>query len=586
MVARSGRGSTGWALGRAGWLAVITLATLAASPRSADAIRFGPDDSIEVRGRVYSQVTLSTEYSQEYTQPPIDPGNLKQWRNFYNPELELDFRKMTGWRSFFSDISARLAIWGFYDGIYDFGPERYRQNLNLTAKPGVDAAFYSEGHSVEQALDNTGRRRDGREFYGRRTRVNEAYLNLAKGPWFMRIGRQAISWGEADTIGLLDANNPFDVLLIPGVQIDLDEARIPLWTLRTTYELFSSAGPFSSGFLDAYWVPGWLDTETGYLNIQGVSPYSQPPPIQPPGIQVYDKLPRYELGNSRYGFKFQTVINRDYNWSTWFYRTFQQVPVPTLAGISTPNPDGIDRAMVTTIAHHGLTNVIGTAVSWYSETVNSIVRMEVELFNDEPAFLAYKAIGSVVENGFTKPGTYETANVLRGEFGLDHNFFVPMLNPAASFLGIFSVVWQANLTETGDKDFRTPIIKPSAIDRQLAGGATAGQIAPAYCDNPNAPGPKVCDFVDQDVFEAFVQATVRSDFAGGRLLPQLTTIATMRGALLFAPSLLYRFTDSFLFDIKYVNTHTFGTGNNGYTPGIGLLRDRDQFWFRATYQLN
>jgi hypothetical protein len=32
--------------------------------------------------------------------------------------------------------------------------------------------------------------------------------------------------------------------------------------------------------------------------------------------------------------------------------------------------------------------------------------------------------------------------------------------------------------------------------------------------------------------------------------------------------------------------HTFGSGNNGYTQGIGLLRDLDQVWFRATYQLN
>jgi hypothetical protein len=562
---------------------LAALAWLAAAPSTALAIRFGQNDAVEIRGRFYSQVTVATEVSQEYTQPTIDPGNLKQWRNFYNPELEVDFRKLTGWRGFFSDLSGRLAIWGFYDGIYDYGPERYRQNLGLTKNPGVDAAFYSEGYSIEQALDNTGRRRDGREFYGRRTRVNEAYLNFAKGPWFMRIGRQAISWGEADTIGLLDANNPFDVLLIPGVQIDLDEARIPLWTVRSTYELFSTLGPFSSGFLDAYWVPGWLDTETGYLNIQGVSPYSQPPPLQGPGIQVFQKLPEFKTSNSRYGFKFQSVINRDYNWSLWFYRTFQQTPVPTLVGISDVNPNGPGQ-YITTVTHQDLANVIGTALSWYSEALNSVVRTEVELFADELGFIPYNALGSVVNSGFTTRGKTNRMNMLRGEFGLDHNFFIPMLNPASSFLGIFSVVWQANLSETGSKDYYTPIIKPTAIDRQLAGGPTAGQMA--NCGSPNAPTPKGCDFVNQDVFEAFVQATVRSDFAGGRVLPQLTTIGTMRGALLFAPSLQYRFTDSFLFDVKYVNTHTFGSGNNGYTPGVGLLRDRDQFWFRATYQLN
>ncbi len=563
---------------------VAALTAFVALAHDAHAIRFGQNDAVELRGHFYTQYTVATEQSQEYTQPSIDPGNMKQWRNFYNPELEVDFRKLTGWRGGFLDqVTGRLTIWGFYDGIYDFGPERYEQNLDLTKHPGVDAAFYSEGYSVEQALDNTGRRRDGREFYGRRTRVNEAYLNLAKGPLFARIGRQAISWGEADTIGLLDANNPFDVLLVPGVQIDLDEARIPLWTLRTTYELYDVAGPFQSGFLDAYWVPGWLDTNVGYLNIQGVSPYSQPPPLQGPGIQVYDKLPRYETGNSRYGFKFQTVINRDYNWSIWFYRTFQQVPVPTIKGISAVNPNGPGQYVTTTL-NHGLANVIGTAMSWYSEALNSVVRTEIELFSDEVGFIPYKGVGAPVNSGFTQRGSYETANVLRGEFGLDHNFFIPELNPSASFLGIVSVVWTANLSETSDRDYYTPIIKPTAIDRQLAGGAQAGQIA--NCGSKDAPTPKGCDYVNQDPFEAFFQATVRSDFAGGRVQPGLTTIATVRGALLFAPSVLYRWSDSFLFDVKYVNTHTFGDGNNGYTPGVGLLRDRDQFWFRATYQLN
>ena len=584
MVARPGRRGTGGRLRRCGGMAVIALALLVSSPRIASAIRFGQNDAVELRGHFYTQYTVATEQSQEYTQPDINPGDMKQWRNFYNPELEVDFRKLTGWRGFFTDVSGRLAIWGFYDGIYDVGPERYAQNLDKTKNPGVDAAFYSEGHSTIAALNNNGRRRDGREFYGRRTRVNEAYLNLAKDKFFMRVGRQAISWGEADTIGLLDANNPFDVLLIPGIQYDLDEARIPLWTLRTTYELFSTMGPFSSGFLDAYWVPGWLDVNTGYLNIQGVSPYSQPPPLQGPTLQVYDKLPRYETGNSRYGFKFQTVIDRDYNWSLWFYRTFQQTPVPTLYGISKPGVNGGPGQYVTTITHHGLTNVIGTAMSWYSDTLNSIVRAEIELFNDEPNFIPYNAIGQVVNNGFTKPGKVDTANVMRGEFGLDHNFFIPELNPSSSFLGIASVVWTANLTESDSKNFYTPIIKPTAIERQLKGGAQAGQIA--NCGSKKAPSPKGCDYTNQDAFEAFFQTTVRSDFAGGRVQPQLTTVATVRGALMFAPSVLYRFTDSFLFDVKYINTHTFGSGNNGYTPGVGLLRDRDQFWFRATYQLN
>jgi hypothetical protein len=155
-------------------MAVVVLAMLASSPGIASAIRFGQNDSVELRGHFYTQYTVATEQSQEYTQPDINPGDMKQWRNFYNPELEVDFRKLTGWRSFLTDFSGRLAIWGFYDGIYDFGPERYAQNLDRTKNPGQPAPFgaalYSEGHSIAEALNNTGSRRDGREFYGRAVR--------------------------------------------------------------------------------------------------------------------------------------------------------------------------------------------------------------------------------------------------------------------------------------------------------------------------------------------------------------------------------------------------------------------------------
>lgn len=563
---------------------------------SALAFKFGPKNAIELRGKVYTQYTVATEESQEYTQPDINPGDMKQWRTFYNPELEVDFRSMIGAKGWLDEFEGRAAVWGFYDAIYDLGPERYAQNLGRTKQTkntlGNEAttAFYSWGHSVAAALQNRGQRRDGREFYGRRVRVNEAYVDVAKGPFFARIGKQAISWGEADTVGLLDANNPFDVLIQPGLQIDLDEARIPLWTIRSTYELFSTLGPLSSGFLEAYWVPGWLDVETGFLNIQGVSPYSQPPPLQGPAIQVYQLLPQYGLENSRWGVKFQGNINRDYNLSVWFYRAFNLVPIPVLAGISQEVSPGVP-GYVTSVTNQKLNNVWGAALSWYSDLLSSIVRTELELFQDEASFLADKAIGSVIASGFQTPGRFQGANVLRGELGVDYNFFLPLLNPSSSFLMVSSIVFEANLDETDNKDFRVPIIKPSAIERELAGGVTAGQNAGPSCDNKNTPPPDQpglsrCDFVNQDPIEAFMQATVRSDFMHGRLTPQLTTIGTFRGALTFAPSVVYRFNDNLLFDAKYINTHTFGSGDNGYTKGVGLNRDRDQLWFRATFQLN
>ena len=44
--------------------------------------------------------------------------------------------------------------------------------------------------------------------------------------------------------------------------------------------------------------------------------------------------------------------------------------------------------------------------------------------------------------------------------------------------------------------------------------------------------------------------------------------------------------DSFILSSRYINIHTFGSQNTGFNAGLGLARDRDEVWLRATYQLN
>ncbi len=597
MVSRIARGALA--------LTVVSSALLAARP--AAGLEFGPNDAFTLRGRFYTQFSIATEHSKKESNgtslnpagavPSRNGGDLIQHRNFMNPEFEVDFRRLAKpVKKWLDEFEGRVALWGFYDGIYDYGPERWRTVLSQYREHELQQV--SKGTQIRLGDDGTVEfpggvyERQARRIYGRRIRVNEAYVDLADGPWFLRIGRQAISWGEADTIGLLDANNPFDITIQPGLMMDLDEARIPLWTIRGTYELFDVIGPFSSAFLEAYWVPGWLDTTISPLLIQSASPFAQQPPASSgynspvPGqtLHLFQQLPEPSTANSRWGVKFQTVIDRDYNLQTWFYTTFPIQPVPVMYGLD-------KNGQITTALKNKLTNVIGGAVSWYSDTVNSIVRTEIELFNGEPGFLANKNLGQAVESGFQKTGHYNRINILRGEFGLDHNFFVPALNPTSSFLLIGSIVWFWNMDESTQNDYRAlGILKPSAIRREQEGGSPAGLFSGLYCDNPTDPSipesQRRCDFVNQDPVGGFGQVTIRSDFMHGRLTPQLTTIATHRGALTFSPSVVYRLTDSFLFDLKYVNTHTFGSLDNGYTIGPGLLRDRDEAWFRATYQIN
>ncbi len=582
---------------------MLLVAALIAS--DALAFQFGPEEAFDFRGKVYGQYTIATEDSQAYSNgTALDPagtprrvtGNMVQNRYFYAPEFEVNFKRLMRRmeaRKWFDELEGRVSVWGFYDGLYDYGPKGWSQVVADYRRQELQ--FVTKGYRISEAMNQTATHRNPRDVYGASTRVNEAYVDIAKGPVWFRIGRQAISWGEADTIGLLDANNPFDTNIQPGLFMDLDEARIPLWTIRGTYELSSSWGPFSSTFLEAYWVPGMIDTTIGPLVIQSASPFSAPPPAASgpnntgarpgPRLQLFQELPDPTIENSRWGAKVQTVVARDYNLATWFYTTFPTAPVPVMQGISTGG-------MITTAIVDKLTNVIGVAGSFYSENVNAIVRSEVELFNGEPAFLAYKNLGQVVASGFTQPGHYDRVNILRGETGMDKNFFIPALNPTSSFLLVTSVVWFLNTDESTHKDYRANgIQKPSAIERQQQGGQPAGFYNGPACDNSDYRDPVTgekppCDFVNMNKLDGFMQATFRTDMMHGPLTPGLTTILTARGALGFAPGVVYRLTDNVLLEAKYVNIHTFGSIDNGYTFGIGLNRDRDEFFVRATFQLN
>jgi hypothetical protein len=560
--------------------------------QAAHAFYLDQDRNLSVRLRAYAQVAIATQDSYPETDPPKFSGQMMQNRYFVNPEFDAKWGPYLP-QGILDEVTTRLALWGFYDGLYDYGPEQYADRLsqqrfhyNAEGQPLPHGGFVTDGYNPQQALEGRGSRIDIRDEYARRWRVNEAYVSLAKGPIFLRIGRQAISWGESDTIGLLDANNPFDVTIVPGVFADLDEQRIPLWTARATAELFNNVGPFSSGFLDTYIVPGMIDTTISPFPIGSASPFSPPPAVGPPNSQEqFLQLPGYKFGNSRWGVRFQTVIARNFTTSLWFYKTFNQAPTPVILGLSQ-----VGHGVVAQL-NERLENVAGIATTFYSDWINSIIRSEIEVFNNEPAFRYATNFAPAINSGF-KPGvggTFDKVNIIRGELGVDRNFFITALNPSTSFTNVNAFVFTALPDETKFKDYRAGgLLKPSALRRQAAGGAQAGAIA-FTCDGQNpAPGqPRGCDFVNESPFSAFVQSHVETTYMHGKLAPAVTVIMNTYGALAFLNDLSYRWTDSFITSARYINIHTFGNNaNDGFDTGLGLFRDRDEVWFRATYQIN
>ena len=566
------------------------------------AIYLDPDENISVRARIYTQASIRRQNSAIDTEPTTKTGQLIQHRNFFNPELDGNLTPYLRWMkgSLLSwlapdDLRFRAAGWGFYDGIYDYGSSQFntaQRKINDSFNPAVPPGPRTGGWFIESPSINTNATtfpemfsgfatKKPRPTYADQARINELYLSYTKGPAFFRIGRQSISWGESDTIALLDQSNPFSVLLAaPGVFQDVDEARIPLWTVRASYSLFNVLGPFSSGFVESYWVPGDIDVDTPVAPLLTASPYSprgQDPqfanPVFPPSWQFVfvDNVPQKLFENNRWGFRFQTVISRRYTVQAWVYRTFPQNPVPVKVGRTDNRPININGTNFFVVAlAHRLVTVYGLAATFFLQPLDGIIRINAQLFENEAGFIPEENLNICTggcpsgRNPLLSPGAIPRLDMLRYEVGFDRFFFIRSLNPSNSFVLSSSIVGSWNLSETSRKDFRfNGILKPP--------GVVDGMVQPR--------GAKPTDYVQLKTADAQGQITLQTDYFHGRLSPRLTLIGYTRGTWAIHPTITYRWSDWLLFSLDYV---TIG----GAYQALGFFRDRDQISFRVTYQLN
>ncbi len=616
-------------------LLLVVGLVLAFGADAAIAVYLDEDRTISFRMRMYSQASVRLSDSTGETTPETKVGQLVQHRNFYNPELDASLTTYMDWMDRLGmgilkpdDFSFRIAGRGFYDGIYDYGSSQFNdtaREINKTfPNPNLETAFQlvgSDFHCPDRLTGTNGcavRNPDGmtfgsytnikdlfpgvdapraRDIYASEERLNELYLSYSNGPFFLRFGRQAISWGESDTIALLDQNNPFDITAgPPGAFQDIDEARLPLWTVRTSFNLFENVGPFSSGFVEAYWVPGSIETNVGTLPILTASPYS--PARNDPQTTVsnlgiplraqfvlFDHVPDNKMKNSRYGIRFQTVIGREHTFSIWYYTAFPSQPVPRSQGLARFQIQGGDLANQTVRIYtvetiHRKTNVYGIADSFFLEPLDGIVRLEAEYFKGEPGFIPELNLGaSSPTNPGNDPlqflayrGSVPRADILRWELGFDRFFFWRAVNPTNSILLASAIVGQWNTTETlGDN-----------ITVQDAAG-TKFKVKPDYRfagqTKPGQLGLQAQDFVQLKEFEAFGQVHLETAFMHGRLTPAITLIVNGRDTHSVLPEINYRWNDSLLLGLKFVYI-------GGEYQQLGFFRDRDQVSLRVTYQIN
>jgi hypothetical protein len=68
------------------------------------------------------------------------------------------------------------------------------------------------------------------ESYTQRDALREAYVDMQKGDWSIRAGKQQVVWGTADGMKLLDAINPTDYSEM--AQNQMEDSRIPVWMIN------------------------------------------------------------------------------------------------------------------------------------------------------------------------------------------------------------------------------------------------------------------------------------------------------------------------------------------------------------------
>ncbi|HUT84793.1 MAG TPA: DUF1302 family protein [Thermodesulfobacteriota bacterium] len=66
--------------------------------------------------------------------------------------------------------------------------------------------------------------------------VNELYLEIIKGPWNVRLGKQIVTWGETALERTSDVVNPLDMRYANPALLPFEDLKIGLWMLRTFYQ--------------------------------------------------------------------------------------------------------------------------------------------------------------------------------------------------------------------------------------------------------------------------------------------------------------------------------------------------------------
>ena len=507
--------------------------------------------TLEVSSKAQTRASFRLDDSEGYTYPDTPTGNLVQHRNLLLLEVNHDLSDLMNTLYLLSpfkalDIRMKYHVVGrfLYEGIYDYGPDAF-QEVREMDKENID--------TFKQSND-----------------LWECYIDLSRGPVFLRAGKQNLAWGETDMFRLLDYINPVDNTY-GGVFEDLDDRRIPLWMLRSSYNL-GTVGPVSMATLEAFWVPGFWDVHVSPLSPLG-TPYTAPQPILP--MEQRPMYPGKKMSNSRWGVRVSGLLGDNLNVSLVHFRTYLDMPVVRL-GVTPGLPFLLSPSDAWQELIFDDVQITGASMNYFEQHTGIVFRGEVGMFWDEPVMIPdinlklsdtslplppalvdwlSEEMGIDLRSlGFDSlplnptGGSVPKKDILRFMVGMDKFLWIRPLNPRTTFM----------------------------LSLQYF-----GQWVPDYDERMKMPlsiYPNPMDFVGVRETEHTFTGMINTNYLNGKVTPTVAMAYDVRGALLVAPSLAF-IREPFRFTIQY-------NGVFGNLVNFGAFRDRDQVTFIFSYLLN
>ncbi len=351
------------------------LALLVLSASTAWGYFFDDRREMSLSGFAYSRGTLALANDNIGNGKSLyNVGNLVQHRNFVTLEWRHNISRISremptiGAAFQFLNLDAfdyYLNLREAYDGVYDYGAQPIQKQLD----GGGGTNFWDKylGRRLQRYPSEFQRVRNlsyltNQHFMEKQVNqvaLFEWYFNVTKGPLFLRVGRQNLSWGETDAFRLLDQINPLDNFF-GGFLVSLDERRVPLNMLRAQWS-FGTVGPVSDltlegfvspdrrtsayyGLAPNYWTPYVVISPVMVGKMPCGGPLygrRNPGPNDAPGNGTPCSLraqgPHSRLSDSRGGGRIIGTIH-DFTFSLAHYYTWQDGPV-SAAGILSPTPE-------------------------------------------------------------------------------------------------------------------------------------------------------------------------------------------------------------------------------------------------------